>query len=88
MVLNERSLAIEKQMIMRAKQKVLSATSWFTLAELTSLTGRPSADLESQLRAWKETKMIFSVEHEGVELFPAYTLPTINYSLSLDCKPS
>lgn len=68
MGLNERSLTIEKQMIVRAKQKVLSATSWFTEAELASLTGVPSLDL----RAWKETKMIFSVLHERVELFPVY----------------
>jgi hypothetical protein len=72
MGLNERSLTIEKQMIVRAKQKVLSATSWFTQAELASLTGVPSLDLEVQMRAWKETKMIFSVLHERVELFPVY----------------
>lgn len=77
MSLSERSLAIEKQMIVRAKQKVLSATSWFTQAELAGAISVSSPYLDAELRAWKETKMIFSVVHEGVELFPAYAFADI-----------
>lgn len=65
-------MTIELKKITRAKQKVISSTSWFTQAELARLTDAPPPDLEIQLRAWRETKMIFSVLHEGTELFPAY----------------
>jgi hypothetical protein len=78
MGLRERATAIERQMIARAKQKVLNASSWFTQAELTRLTGVPSPDLEIQLEAWKETKTIFSVLHDGLELFPAYAFTDDN----------
>lgn len=65
-------MTTERQMIARAKQKVMNATSWLTEAELARLTGVSPPDLEVQLRAWKEAKMIFSVAHERAELFPAY----------------
>ena len=72
MGLNERSLATKKQMVAWVKQKFLSATNWPTQTESASLTGRSSADEEARLRVWKETKMIFSVLREEVELFPVY----------------
>lgn len=68
----ERAKTIEQQMILTAKQKVLSATNWSTQAELARLTDVSAPDLDVQLHEWKETKMLFSVHHEGVELFPAY----------------
>jgi hypothetical protein len=62
----------ERQIIVRAKQKVLSAASWYSQAELARLTGASAPDVESHLRAWKEAKMIFSVPHNKIELFPVY----------------
>lgn len=72
MGLNGRSLAIERQMIVRARQQVMSVTSWLTHAEFARLNGVSPPDVAVQLRVWKEAKMIFSVLHEDVELFPVY----------------
>lgn len=72
MGLSERTYAIEQEMVATARQKVLSATSWLTQAELGGLTNISSPELEAQVREWKEVKMLFSVLHEGIELFPAY----------------
>lgn len=62
----------ERQIIVRAKQKVLSAASWYAQAELARLTSISSPDLEADLLRWKNENMIFSVSHKRVELFPAY----------------
>lgn len=65
-------MATESEMIERAKQKVLTSTTWFSPAELAKFVDVPSADMEIQLSAWKKSGMLFSVLHEGVVLFPSY----------------
>ena len=65
-------LKIEKDMIAKARKKTLDASSWLTQAKLTELTDSSLTELSDQLREWKETKLIFSVLQDGIELFPAY----------------
>jgi hypothetical protein len=72
MSLSERSLAIEKQMIRRAKQNVLNATRWYTLAELAIQVSAFAPNADAQLSAWKRRNEILSIKYDGVELFPAY----------------
>lgn len=61
-------MRIERQIIVRAKQKILIAASWYPQAELARLTSISSSDLEADLLRWKDENMIFSVS----QLFPAY----------------
>lgn len=72
MGLSERAKTLEQQIIATARRKALNATSWFTPAELARLNDVSAPDLDVQLHGWKEMKMLFSVHHEGIELFPAY----------------
>lgn len=49
MGLSERAKTLEQQMIVTAKQKVLSATSWFIPAELARLTEISAPDLRCSI---------------------------------------
>lgn len=62
----------DRQMIDRAKQMALAATSWFTQAELANSANKLPSEIEPYLLEWKSSGMIFSVLHEGAELFPSY----------------
>lgn len=62
----------ERQMEVKAKQLVLASTSWFTQAELANSTNMLLSEIEPHLLEWKSSGMLFSVHHEGAELFPSY----------------
>ena len=62
----------ERQMIVKAKQMVLVSTSWLTQAELANSANKLPSEIEPNLLEWKRSGMIFSVLHEGAELFPSY----------------
>ena len=45
-----------------------------TVEDLAGLAGRSPAEMHSDLERWKAEGRIFSVEHEGIEFFPAFAL--------------
>ena len=42
--------------------------------DLVTLAGRGAADMQCNFERWKMEGLIFPVEHEGAELFPAFAL--------------
>lgn len=81
----------EKQMVAKAKEKVLASTEWLDIEKIANLSGKSEQELRMQLHLWKINKKIFSVRNNDVELFPSYAFDRSNQwspreSLSLIIK--
>jgi len=51
------------------------------IEDLAAIAGRTAAEMQCDLHRWKVEGRIFSVEHHGAELFPAFALdPNSQYS--------
>src|ERR1035441_8625828 len=68
----ERERAIMAQMEEQVRRMVLAEMR--QAHELAALAGRPEDEMRGGLARWKSAGRIVSVEHEGAEYFPAFTL--------------
>lgn len=65
----EEALRIQLQMQARATTRLLGSGDWLTAEEVAQRGFAPS-----QVRDWEERGLLFSIEREGVSLYPAYAL--------------
>ena len=65
---------IELRMKYRAEMHVLNGARWLTTSQISEMMRCTNAN--KLLDEWKSAGRIFSIEHKGLEYFPAYGLDT------------
>lgn len=65
---------IQHQMQTRASERLISSGDWISAEEL-AWRGRLSPEnAQTRASAWVEQGLLFSIQHEGMSLYPAYAL--------------
>lgn len=65
---------VQQQMQARATERLLASGDWISAEEMARLFHRSSRNTQALLLGWVERGLIFSIENEGVSLYPAYAL--------------
>lgn len=65
-------LEIERAMLAKARKAVFESTLWMTQQDMDGFLGRSMEETAALLEQWKRERAIFSVEIEGVEVYPRY----------------
>jgi hypothetical protein len=63
---------IERAMLASARRAVFGSTVWMTIQEVSPFLGRPIDEAASILDHWKLERRIFSVDLDGVDIYPEY----------------
>ncbi|MDB5981120.1 MAG: hypothetical protein JWQ69_2135 [Pseudomonas sp.] len=70
----------EARMRSKAKIAVLESGDWLTTSEVAEVAGVEIINPSAQTSKWKSKKLIFSINHKGVDYFPSYALdPATDY---------
>lgn len=67
-------VAKEIAMIERSREATVEEEEWMSVAELTELIGLNSAHPHTELGEWIRERRVFSINHNGIDYFPAYGL--------------
>lgn len=70
-------IAAEQEMALRAKQRVLAIGPWLPQESLARYAQISTLHMTTQLKIWKDSRKIYSLLHEGTELFPRYAFSTL-----------
>lgn len=65
---------LQRQMQARATERLLSSGDWVSAEELAQRGFRSFRTPQEVVQGWVEAGLIFSIEHEGVSLYPVYAL--------------
>lgn len=66
--------ALQHQMQVRSTERLLGSGDWITAEEVAQLGHRSSRNAQTLAQGWVDQGLIFSIQHEGVCLYPAYAL--------------
>jgi hypothetical protein len=69
-----RSALIQARMQVEAKTKILKSGDYLRAAEIAKLAGYSENNPSAQPSKWKRDETIFTVEMNGVDYFPSFTL--------------
>ncbi|MGY2172270.1 hypothetical protein [Pseudomonas gingeri] len=64
----------EAAMLVQARKAVLESGDWLTAAEVAELAGLSPRNPSAQPNKWKKQSLIFAIQHNGVDYYPAYGL--------------
>lgn len=64
----------EAAMLIQARKAVLESGDWLTAANVAELAGFSSRNPSAQPHKWKKQKQIFTIQHNGVDYYPAWGL--------------
>jgi len=77
----------EQKMLEQAKKSILDSGDFLTLDQIAQRLGLPLMTLIAALYEWETEGHIFSIQHAGCSLFPAYVLQDgTEYGLIPDLK--
>lgn len=62
----------EARNIAKAQLIVLSSTRWLSAFEISRGLGVNENAISVQLKEWKSNPKLFSISHNGIELYPLY----------------
>lgn len=65
----------ERKMVELAKAHILSCGDFLLVQDLANHLGIHAGILSTALKEWEANHRIFSIEHDGFRLFPAYGFP-------------
>lgn len=68
--------ARERKMVELAKAHILSCGDFLLVQDLAKHLGIHAVLLSTALKEWEANHRIFSIEHDGFRLFPAYGFPS------------
>lgn len=66
----------ERKMVELAKAHILSCGDFLLVQDLANHLGIQAGLLSTALQKWEANHRIFSIEHDGFRLFPAYGFPS------------
>ena len=67
-------LLTEARMVAHARKAVLEGAEWVTAAQIAEHAGFSASNPSAQPNRWKKDGLIFAVNHQNVDYFPAYGL--------------
>ena len=73
--------ALQTKMQERATERLLRSGDWITAEEIARLGNRSSRNAHALACSWMKRRLIFSIQHEGLRLYPSYALdPAAGYT--------
>ncbi|MDN8542416.1 antitoxin Xre/MbcA/ParS toxin-binding domain-containing protein [Erwinia sp. ACCC 02193] len=68
------TLLKEAAMLIQARKAVLESGDWLTAAEVAGLAGFSARNPSAQPHKWKKQQQIFTIQHHGIDYYPAWAL--------------
>lgn len=69
-----KTVLLEARMTAEARKGALEAADWLTAMQIAELAGFSRKNPSTQPNKWKREGLIFAVQQQGVDYFPAYAL--------------
>lgn len=66
--------AIQRQMQLRATERLLKSGDWLSAEDVARLGLRSSRNAKALAHRWAKKGLLFAIRHEGRSLYPAYAL--------------